>query len=214
MIYTTPKPALLCPTRQPAASPERLRPSSGQEGVLQERAGGANPSRGFTGWGQRSPPPNDGWDSGAAPPQLPAGWESWEPDPASSLGGRTPRMPRSPAPLPSPASCRGHLSRSAPRLPRAEGGRAPRRVAARSSAPLRALAVGGPPPPPPMSPLPPRRGGPCRGRAVGLEAVPRRGKAPQRGFALLAVRSRAVLCRRHPAPPPPGFIYLFPHPGC
>lgn len=59
----------------------------------------------------------------------------------------------------------------------------------------------------------PAVGGPCRGRAVGLEAVPRRGKAPQRGFALLAVRSRAQPCRaRSFSPPPsrPGFIYLCP----
>lgn len=69
---------------------------------------------------------------------------------------------------------------------------------ARSPARLRAPAVGGP----------------CQGRAVGLEAVPRRGKAPQRGFALLAVRSRAQPCRaRRFSPPPPsrpGFIYLCP----
>uniref|UniRef100_A0A493SZ28 Hes related family bHLH transcription factor with YRPW motif 2 n=5 Tax=Anatidae TaxID=8830 RepID=A0A493SZ28_ANAPP len=79
---------------------------------------------------------------------------------------------------------------------------------------------------PSLRPRAPRRGGPRRGRAVGLEAVPRRGKAPHRGFALLAVRSRAEPCRAEPEPfflpppqpPPPrpeapGFIYLCPRPG-
>jgi len=68
--------------------------------------------------------------------------------------------------------------------------------------------VGGPRP----AALPPslpssRRGGPGRGRAGALEAVPRRGKAPQRGFALLAVPCGAV------SEPPSGFISLCPTPA-